>query len=128
MTRIPDPVTHGARRQPRRGQGAQASHRRGVPGAGEEAGDAGDVQAVEVAEEDLAEVQVDQRLQRLHRCGTLQRQQRAVVVHCYLCLAAVRLRMPPDISRMCLPPRHGLPDTIVSALPPSECTCHHEPF
>ncbi len=66
--------------------------RAGLPGAGEVAGDAGNVQAVEVAEEDLAQIQVNERLQRLHSCRPLQREQRAVIMHSNVNLAAVRLR------------------------------------
>ena len=69
----------------------KAGPRTGLPSAGEEAGDAGNVEAVKVAEEDLAEVQVNQWLQRLDRCGPLQRKQGAVVMHCNVHLPAVRL-------------------------------------
>jgi len=63
--------------------------RASLPSAGEEAGDASNVQPVEVAEEHFAEVQVNHWLQRLHSCRALQRQQRSVVMHCHLALATI---------------------------------------
>lgn len=51
-----------------------------TPGAGQEAGDAGNVQPREVAEVEFGEVEIDEGLQDLCGCGALECQQRPVVM------------------------------------------------
>lgn len=52
----------------------------GLPGPGQEAGDALDVDLLELTEVQLGQVQVGHGLQDLHRSWPLQRQQGAVIV------------------------------------------------